>query len=220
MDFGSYKNFPLEIWKKKAMAFLIRTIHQLWGKKSEDVQALLFVLGFKNSFIMDMMFGWNKKLTLRPSESFGINDSSMDHIEFKQGIVIPYIKDKVLLKLFIAGFDDKGLHETLKIKGSSSEPVFWTANSKYLLLSKDMLLSCYLKQEFGDQFDILNFLEDEIEDQSLFQELFKKYEKIFVFNLNEKKLKEFKDSLKKFEFIQGNPFDKNFDSHLIFSHIK
>lgn len=207
------------LWTKKAMSFSIRTVHQLWGKKSEDVQALLFVLGFKNSFIMDMMFGWNKKTALRPSENWGITDCSFDHIELKEGIVIPYIKDKVLLKLFITGFDNNGPGKTVKIIGSSKEPVFWHNNSRYLLLAEDMLLSCYLKQEFGDKFDIINVLEDEIDNDFLSESFFSSYKKIFSFSIESEKMERFLKSSNVAEFIAVNPLKGGFDPDLILGQI-
>lgn len=196
-----------EQWIKKAMAFLIRTEHQLWGKHSEDVLAELFVLGFKNSFIKENMFGWNKKLTLRTCESWGIKNAESEFITLEEGIVIPYIKNKSLLKLFIAGFDEKGLGETKKIDGSSLEPVFWHSDSKNLIACDNMLLSCYLSQEYGNDFDIINICDDEI--KYLKDIKLSIYEKIFVFKSNGLLFDYLNNFCKeRIIFVKDNPFDK------------
>ncbi|MDY0132706.1 MAG: hypothetical protein RBR53_08560 [Desulforegulaceae bacterium] len=201
---------PSNLWTKKAMAFLIRTEHQLWGKHSEDVLAKLFTLGFTNKFLQEKMFGWNKKLTKRSLESWGIEKTNSDSLVFDKGIVIPYIKNKKLTKLFISGFDGNKIGKTIKLPGSSEVPVFWQTNSKDLLISGDMLLSSYLNQEYGEKFDIINLCEDEIENLKSLEKKIDLYRKIFIFKLNPQKVKAFL-SCEQIVFIEDNPFDKNFN---------
>lgn len=204
-------NPPSDLWIKKAMAFLIRTEHQLWGKHSEDVLAELFILGFKNSFIKEQMFGWNKKLTLRSCESWGIQEEKSDSLVLGEGIVIPCIKNKTLMKLFISGYDEKGLHETVKIPGSIQSPVFWQCGSDFLFISDDMLLSCYLYQEYGKNSDVMNLCGDEIGMINRNQAIFDHYKKIFVFKILRENFEGCDFLSDKFIFSDESPFEKKFD---------
>ena len=104
-----------DLWKQKARAFVTRSHHHLWGKNNEDPQVFLFHQELSNAFIKQMHLGWNKHGQARTPEKWGLesvaaNDPSHPGKLFlPPGIVVPYIKGKELVSLWIHPLDPSGI---------------------------------------------------------------------------------------------------------------
>ena len=92
-------NIYSQLWKKKAMAFAIRTHRHLWGKNNEDPLAFLFNQGLSNEFTKSIYLGWNKFGQERQYEKWGINKAGGFIIP--PGLVFPHIINKEIMGLFI-----------------------------------------------------------------------------------------------------------------------
>ena len=113
---------PNPAWTKKAKAFVIRSHGQLWGKNNEDPLAWFFLQGFKNAFIKEIYLGWNKHGQERFWEDWGLSPEKNMEQEYGKrlmlpsGLVIPFIRDKKVLKVTICRHDKD--EESLVVPGS------------------------------------------------------------------------------------------------------
>ena len=151
--FKKKKKKKNEQWKLKAEAFVVRCVHQLWGKRSEDMLVWLFKTGFKNSFIKDSMIGWSKKKSLRNASVWGIECEKDELIEIPPGIVFPYISEKNLLKVAVILIDEEPV-KSVFLKGSIKEPLFLGSGSSFLILTDNIIDGFLLYQEAGDRTDV------------------------------------------------------------------
>ncbi|MCG8635884.1 MAG: hypothetical protein MI863_18765 [Desulfobacterales bacterium] len=108
-----------EAWKRKNMAFAIRSHRHLWGKNNEDPLAFLFRHGLSNAFSKKVYLGWNKFGQKRPYKGWGMDKEGTFLIP--AGIVFPFIIDKELQSVFIISMDDPG--SVFMLPGSSDSPV-------------------------------------------------------------------------------------------------
>ncbi len=92
-------NIDSQLWKKKAMAFAIRTHRHLWGKNNEDPLAFLFNKGLSNEFAKSIYLGWNKFGQERQYKKWGINKAGGFIIP--PGLVFPQIENKEIKGVFI-----------------------------------------------------------------------------------------------------------------------
>ncbi len=200
------EEIPGEIWREKAGAFLIRTAHQLWGKHSEEILALLFSIGFSNKFMKDSLFGWNKKTKTRSYKGFGIEPGSVENFEtgslsIPEGIIIPYIKNKILLKLCAVSFNKDNSTRFKTIEGSSETPFFFNYDKSNCNLIFNPLYGFLLKQEASSLTDIIIIDNNEKKFSLEFESILENYEKVVVLLNDVEKLPQNWDNLLKKEQI-------------------
>ncbi len=124
-----------QLWKKKAMAFAIRTHRHLWGKNNEDPLAFLFNQGLSNEFAKSIYLGWNKFGQERQYEKWGINRDGGFIIP--PGLVFPNIVEKQLLSVFIIPMDGS---RVFILPGSDLPPItLGSPNREDLMETRDMI---------------------------------------------------------------------------------
>ncbi|MBU1195829.1 MAG: hypothetical protein KKE62_00790 [Proteobacteria bacterium] len=142
--------FDHSLWLKKARAFVTRSHRHLWGKNNEDPQAFLFTRGLKNAFIKQQLIGWNKFAQERPAINWGdMTATGTDKKLFlPAGIVIPYIKDKQLLSVFIHPYDDEAHDKkTTLLPGSLSSTLILGENKNQIIRVENIFEGLLLFQE-------------------------------------------------------------------------
>ena len=157
-------DIPDEIWKQKAGAFIVRAAHQLWGKHNEAIMAIMFRLGFNNKFIKKNLFGWNMRKNTRSYLSWNIDKTESkkaytsikftdEKFKIPPGLVIPYIVDKNLMKVYIVEYDETDIISFSPLPGSSSLPVFLcgaNASDKPLFITDNPVDGFLIHQEAGE----------------------------------------------------------------------
>lgn len=137
------------IWTQKARAFVTRSHRHLWGKNNEDPQAFLFTRGLKNTFIKQQMIGWNKFAQERPAINWG--DTTATGTDKKlflpSGIVIPYIRDKQLLSVFIHPYEETHDKKTTLLPGSLSSTLILGENKNRIIRVENIFDGLFLFQE-------------------------------------------------------------------------
>lgn len=142
------------LWKKKAMAFAIRTHRHLWGKNNEDPLAFLFNQGLSNEFAKSIYLGWNKFGQERLYENWGINRDGKFLIP--PGIVFPQIENKEIKGLFILSLNpekdrSKGnLFPVYRIPGSAGNPILMGNPENTTQTEEDLLKGLVLFQDNPD----------------------------------------------------------------------
>ncbi len=135
-----------EIWKRKAMAFAIRSHRHLWGKNNEDPLVFLFRQGLNNEFSKQTYLGWNKFGQERPYKGWGMEKEGTFLIP--AGIVFPYIIDKELQSVFILSMDEP--NSVFMLPGSSSSPVILGHPDKKMLTADTIIKGLCLFQKNPD----------------------------------------------------------------------
>ncbi len=133
-------------WKRKAMAFAIRSHRHLWGKNNEDPLVFLFRQGLTNEFSKKVYLGWNKFGQERPYKGWGIDKEGTFLIP--AGIVFPYIIDKELQSVFILSLDDPG--SVFMLPGSDDYPVILGNPDKKKLTADSIIKGLCLFQDNPD----------------------------------------------------------------------
>ena len=135
-----------QVWKRKAMAFTIRSHRHLWGKNNEDPLVFLFSRGLTNEFSKQIYLGWNKFGQERPYKGWGIDKEGSFLIP--AGIVFPYIVDQELQSVFIISMDDP--KSVFMLSGSSPSPVILGDSNKDMTITEDLIKGLCLFQENPD----------------------------------------------------------------------
>lgn len=102
------------LWKRKAMAFAVRSHRHLWGKNNEDPLSFLYLKGISVDLAKSLYLGWNKFGQKRSLAGWGLKGEGDFFIP--AGVVFPYIREKELLALFIIPMDPP--HAAVKLPGS------------------------------------------------------------------------------------------------------
>ncbi len=155
-----------DLWKGKAIAFLARSRQELWGKHNEEILAWFFLNGFKNSFIQNMLLGWNKRPKERSAESWGFSTDCSDprlkdalfkdsNLFFPPGIVIPYVVDKHLEKLIIYDHEKTTGNPCHMVPGSSETPVVFGKQCQHVAVVENIVHGLLLFQEFPDNLTVV-----------------------------------------------------------------
>jgi hypothetical protein len=144
--------FNRAMWKKKAMAFVIRSHRHLWGKNNEDPQAFLFTRGLKNQFIKDALIGWNKFGQARPIQNWGIetNFKTDKKLFLPSGIVIPFIVEKELRSIFIHPYDESKGNKTTIVPGSWTPTLVLGEKKEKIVIIQNIFDGLFLFQELKD----------------------------------------------------------------------
>ena len=139
----------LNKWKKKAMAFVIRSHRHLWGQNNEGPQAFLFTRGLKNQFIKNLLLGWNKFEQERPIENWEFETESQTgrKLFLPSGIVVPFIVEKQLQSIFIHPYDENKIHETTIVPGSLNPTLVLGGKKKKSLLFNIFLTVCFFSRK-------------------------------------------------------------------------
>ncbi len=153
------------IWKKKAMAFVIRSHRHLWGKNNEDPLAYLFSMGLRNDFCKQHYLGWNKFGQKRPYQNWGfgsrpeqlVNQGVDQSNKFllPSGIVFPFIIEKDLISVFIHSLDENATSDEnargriIMMPGSSSATIFLGEIKETVVILEDLFDGLFLYQEAG-----------------------------------------------------------------------
>ncbi len=132
-----------KIWKRKAMAFVIRSHRHLWGKNNEDPLVFLFRGGLTNEFSKQLYLGWNKFSQERPCEGWGLEQKGS--FLLPAGIVFPYIIEKELMSVFIISME--GSRSVFRIPGSVDTPVILGDPNKTVVEVDDILKGLSFFQE-------------------------------------------------------------------------
>ncbi|MCF6249225.1 MAG: hypothetical protein L3J69_17985 [Desulfobacula sp.] len=144
-----------DIWKKKAMAFVIRSHRHLWGKNNEDPLAYLFTRGLKNEFCKQLYLGWNKFGQERPFQNWRFETRTNQRPDqpkkflLPAGIVFPYIIDKNLISVFIHSFSQKSSSRITLVPGSSSATIILGETKQTIVIIEDLFDGLFLFQEAG-----------------------------------------------------------------------
>jgi len=143
-------------WDRKAKAFAVRSHRHLWGKNNEDPLAYLFTRGLKNSFIKECYLGWNKFGQERPCHTWGLGKTLKKAEKFllPSGIVIPYIKDTLLIGIFIHPFCD-ATPTTIMVPGSGSCSMVFGNNKDSVCVITDIIDGLLLFQEKKETHSVL-----------------------------------------------------------------
>ncbi|MFA6011962.1 MAG: hypothetical protein WC799_18365 [Desulfobacteraceae bacterium] len=155
-----------DLWMNKAIAFLARSRQELWGKHNEEILAWFFLNGFKNSFIQDMLLGWNKRPKERLAETWGFStddsDSRLTNAQFKDtnlffppGIVIPYVVAKHLEKLIIYDHEKTTGNPCYVVPGSNETPVVFGKQCQQVAVVENIVHGLLLFQEFPDNLTVV-----------------------------------------------------------------
>lgn len=141
--------FDNNLWKQKAAAFVTRSHRHLWGKNNEDPLAYLFTRGLKNEFAKKMLVGWNKFGQNRPLENWGLKNeiSEGGKLFLPPGIVVPYIKNKQLLSVFIYIYEENRPGKTVLLPGSSPPPLILGKLENQRAKAEDLMEGLFLYQE-------------------------------------------------------------------------
>lgn len=138
------------VWKRKAMAFVIRAHRHLWGKNNEDPLVFLYTLGLANEFSKSIYLGWNKFSQERPASGWGLSGGKK--LLLPSGIVVPHIRDKELLSVFILSMDAPS--RICIVPGSRSLPgstlVLGNGRSKAMPV-RDIIQGLCLLQDHGGE---------------------------------------------------------------------
>lgn len=113
--------FQSELWLSKAIGFVTRARTEMLGKHNAEIMAFLFEYGLSNKTSEKYLLGWNRRDKLRLAESWGAEEG-MGRLFFPEGIVVPYIVEKILRKITIVipGNDSAG-NENHVVDGSLPE---------------------------------------------------------------------------------------------------
>ncbi len=136
-----------QVWKRKAMAFTIRSHRHLWGKNNEDPLVFLFRRGLTNEFSKQIYLGWNKFGQERPYKGWGIDKEGSFLIP--AGIVFPYIVETELQSVFIISMDEPS--SVFMLPGSSPSPVILGDSNKDMTITEDLIKGLCLFQERPDE---------------------------------------------------------------------
>jgi len=135
------------LWKRKAMAFAVRSHRHLWGKNNEDPLSFLYLKGISNNLAKSLYLGWNKFGQKRPLAGWGLEGEGEFFIP--AGIVFPHIKEKDLLALVIIPMTPP--YDAVPLPGSDPCPIILNpsgaANDK---TSNDLLQALSLLEETPD----------------------------------------------------------------------
>lgn len=143
-----FKTINKAVWNRKATAFAVRSHRHLWGKNNEDPLAYLFTRGLKNQFIKDQYLGWNKFGQERPVKNWGMkpNAELPEKFLLPPGIVIPFIKDTLLISIFIQPFGDS-TPTTNMVPGSRSPTLRLDSPTDNICVITDLIDGLFLFQE-------------------------------------------------------------------------
>lgn len=145
-----------EQWNDKAIAFLVRSRQELWGKHNEDIFAWLFQQGFSNAFVKNHMFGWNRRSKFRAPEGWGLGQDYINgttgekKLWLPEGVVIPLVIDKHLKKLIIYRHTTTDTNRTYSVPGSSSDPFILGDSTDVVAVVQNILDGFLLFQEAGE----------------------------------------------------------------------
>ena len=144
------------VWQRKATAFVVRSHRHLWGKNNEDPLSFLFKQGLKNQFARDQYLGWNKFGQERPLDTWGFDKpcGRPDKFLLPAGIVIPFIRDKQLISVFILPFLQPKSAATV-IPGSQSTILYLEGPGKTIYIIQDIMDGLLLFQEKGDTVNVM-----------------------------------------------------------------
>lgn len=152
---------PNTIWKNKAISFVVRTRQDLWGKHNEDILAWFFLEGFNNTFIRDMLLGWNKFAKNRPSKAWGLPDECLSQgihqgkFILPPGIVIPHIVNKDLRKILIYDHLNKDSKRCVPVPGSSSDPIILGDSRTNVAVFSNIIHGLFIYQELKKDVTII-----------------------------------------------------------------
>lgn len=168
-------------WDKKAKAFVVRAHRHLWGKNNEDPLAYLFLRGLNNQFIKSRYLGWNKFGQERPYGTWGFkNRRREEKFILPPGIVIPYIKDKQLISVFIhAHFDS--VPATKIVPGSRTPTLVLGDSSKQLFVIEDIMDGLLLFQEKADTANVVIITDRQAAIDATCQSLFKQADLVTLY---------------------------------------
>lgn len=150
-----------DLWKDKAIAFLARSRQELWGKHNEEILAWFFLNGFKNSFIKDMLLGWNRRPKERSADTWGFSKGYSDsrdggaNLFFPPGIVIPYAVDKHLEKLIIYDHEKTTGNPCYVVPGSAETPVVFGKRCQHVAVVENIVHGLLLFQEFPENLTVV-----------------------------------------------------------------
>lgn len=176
--------FDHSIWTQKARAFVTRSHRHLWGKNNEDPQAFLFTRGFKNAFIKKQMLGWNKFSQERPAKNWGDKTAgeSGKKLFLPSGIVIPYIKEKQLLSVFIHPYD-KAENTTL-LPGNLSPTILLGDNKNRILILQNLFDGLFLFQELNQTTCVMIHPDINLPMETALKKLIEKAGRLFICSAN------------------------------------
>jgi len=107
------------VWKRKAMAFSVRSHRHLWGRNTEDPLSFLYLKGISIDLAKSLYLGWNKFGHKRSLSGWGLEGEG-DFL-IPPGIVFPHIRDKKLLAVFIIPMIPP--HDAIPLPGSDPCPI-------------------------------------------------------------------------------------------------
>lgn len=152
---------PNPMWKEKAIAFVIRSQRELWGKHNEDPLVWFFQNGFKNQFVKDMLIGWNRHSKLRSAKNWGL-DPLYEEAGFQpgkfllpEGLVIPCIVDKNLKKITIFKHTGSGHNKTHVVPGSCNHSMVLGDEKRVVAVVEDIIDGLYIHQEAEKELCVL-----------------------------------------------------------------
>ncbi|MFH1155606.1 MAG: hypothetical protein V1793_17510 [Pseudomonadota bacterium] len=149
-----------QLWNQKAVAFAVRSHRQLWGRNNEDPLAWIFQHGFKNAFMKQMMVGWNKHDQSRDPQDWGLPqalESDPDRtgeqnqrLFLPAGLVIPWIRDKELLKITVYRHQAPDPGNGQMIQGSLPSAMILGNPGPRVAVVPHIMDGLWLCQEAGD----------------------------------------------------------------------
>jgi len=140
------------LWKRKAMAFVTRAHHHLWGKNNEDPLVFLFQMGLSNATTKSLLLGWNKYGQERHYDTWGLKNQQAKNSPGKEdcfflppGIVFPHIIEKELKSIWIHSLDPAG--PVLMLPGSVPGPILLGNLNNPVVTVSDLFKGLCLFQE-------------------------------------------------------------------------
>jgi hypothetical protein len=134
------------LWKRKAMAFAVRSHRHLWGKNNEDPLSFLYIKGICVDLAKSLYLGWNKFGQKRPLAGWGLQGKG-DFL-IPPGLVFPYIREKELLAILIVSMTSS--HDPTLLPGSFTGPFVLGPEGGAPKYTHDLLQGLVLIQENPD----------------------------------------------------------------------
>lgn len=180
--------FNQDLWRNKARSFVTRSHRHLWGKNNEAPLAFLFQCGLKNEFAKKQLLGWNKFGQNRPAENWGLKTDD-NTLFLEAGLVIPYIKNRQLISVFIHPLAENRQKETSRmLPGSDSPTMVWEKNTDRILIFQDVFTGLFYLQESSCDNTIMIHPDKEQPFSKPHQNLIEAASDVRIFILNENKL--------------------------------
>lgn len=146
---------PGDTWMDQAKVFLEGCQSDLWNSPGADGRAFLLDRGLKPETVKSAGLGWNTYDRYQTRENWGLKpeqkeDRKPRRIWLPAGLVIPGFDQARIIRLKIRRSNPTDGSRYVFVAGSSSLPMSWSLNKKFIVLVESELDGLLIAQEAGD----------------------------------------------------------------------